>query len=343
VTERDEGFLEAERRRALARLVPPLVHRLNNSLAIVGGTKEMRLEGEADLSRNELARMRGILRHLSLLAKSHTPDRSELDLAQLVAAVELLLVPFAESVHVELDVVDASGRACGTVDPYRLEQLVLVLLFRLIVAAAPTADSARPAPRVRFGVRASGERVVLLMAGPRAEDAFGAACLAEVAAFARETGLGAFLRELGKASAFRLVLPRIASPESERDEVVVPEPRRSEPAPPLLLVERDPRLRELIVSVLAEAGYVVETLEEPAELDELPRTDSGLVLLDAEVEHERPGLVTALRERGRCSVLVLGQTLPFTPQVTGDYLPKPFRPQELLDAVRERLTPEPSA
>lgn len=111
----------------------------------------------------------------------------------------------------------------------------------------------------------------------------------------------------------------------------------------LLLVEDDRRIASDIASALAAAGYVVETARDGEEAWFLGDTeDYGAVILDLGL----PGMdglavLKRWRDNGRhMPVLILTARASWAERVDGidagadDYLPKPFRMEELLARLR---------
>lgn len=111
----------------------------------------------------------------------------------------------------------------------------------------------------------------------------------------------------------------------------------------LLLVEDDRRIAADIASALAAAGYVVETVRDGEEAWFLGDTeDYGAVILDLGL----PGMdglavLKRWRSNGRhMPVLILTARASWAERVDGidagadDYLPKPFRMEELLARLR---------
>jgi two-component system OmpR family response regulator len=114
----------------------------------------------------------------------------------------------------------------------------------------------------------------------------------------------------------------------------------------ILLVEDDERIARDVARALVEAGYVVETVANGEEAWFLGDTeDFGAVLLDLGL----PGLdglavLERWREQGRTTpVLALSARGSWSERVEGidagadDYLPKPFRMEELLARLRSLI------
>jgi len=124
-----------------------------------------------------------------------------------------------------------------------------------------------------------------------------------------------------------------------------------QPTPKILVVDDDPRLRELLVRYLTEQGFQVQALPDSRDLDKkLQRDPPHLLVLDLMLPGE-DGLAVCRRLRGS------GETVPIImltakgediDRIVGlemgadDYLPKPFNPRELvarIHAVLRRQAP----
>jgi CheY-like chemotaxis protein len=111
----------------------------------------------------------------------------------------------------------------------------------------------------------------------------------------------------------------------------------------ILLVEDDPELRLLLEHVLLGAGYRVDTAATVASAYELlagPPYD--LILADGRLE-DGTGMMVAqrARETGAKALIITGYAFDLPREELGrfEYLLKPVRPSELLDAVERVLHP----
>lgn len=111
----------------------------------------------------------------------------------------------------------------------------------------------------------------------------------------------------------------------------------------ILLVEDDPRIRDDVAAALAAAGYVVDCEGDGEEAWFLGDTETyGAVVLDLGLPHmDGLSVLKRWREAGRdFPVLVLTARGTWSERVDGidagadDYLPKPFRMEELLARLR---------
>lgn len=113
----------------------------------------------------------------------------------------------------------------------------------------------------------------------------------------------------------------------------------------ILLVEDDPDVRLIVEHVLLDAGHEVETTDSVAGgRDLLGRRSYELVVADGRLE-DGTGMEVAdqARELGTPALIVTGYAfaLPRAELARYDYLLKPLRPSEVVEAV-ERTLNEPS-
>jgi two-component system, OmpR family, phosphate regulon response regulator OmpR len=125
--------------------------------------------------------------------------------------------------------------------------------------------------------------------------------------------------------------------------------------PKILVIDDDPRLRDLLVRYLTEQGFQVQALPDARELDKkLQRDPPHLLVLDLMLPGE-DGLAVCRRLRGAgdmVPVIMLTAKGEDVDRIVGlelgadDYLPKPFNPRELVARIHavlrrhtERLAP----
>jgi CheY-like chemotaxis protein len=322
----------------LPRLIPPLVHRLNNSLAVLRGVCDLS-EGqrgrradapELELARRETRRAGDLLRHLSAFAKEHEPTSALFDLRALVQGSVALLAPLAEESGVQLDASEEGESVIVRSDPARLEQLVIAIVARALVGARGRAGHGH----ARIGLERRTECAELdlswsgLGEGDPGRDA---ELVGELAALVGADGGRVRSGHNDEGQRIRIQLPL-----ARRDELP-PLTRASEPIPAarILLVEDDVVLCELVETVLREAGYRVRSAGGAAAGAVLAAKGFDLVLLDLDLARGDQALVDELeRVAPATRVALFGGAPGPTP---GEHLAKPFRPGDLLDYVRTQL------
>ena len=113
----------------------------------------------------------------------------------------------------------------------------------------------------------------------------------------------------------------------------------------LLVVDDDPRLRELLARYLGEQGFRVSTVADGAAMDALLASEHpDLIILDLMLPGE-DGLSIArrLRTRDNIPIIILSARGEEVDRIVGlevgadDYMPKPFNPRELLARIRAVL------
>lgn len=119
----------------------------------------------------------------------------------------------------------------------------------------------------------------------------------------------------------------------------------------LLVVDDDPRLRELLRRYLSDSGFRVTAAADASEARcSLASFAFDLVVLDVMMPGESGlELTRALRAEGRVPVLLLTAMAEPEDRVNGleqgadDYLSKPFEPRELVLRIRNLLQRRPAA
>ncbi len=158
-----EDFLGEERRSLLPLLVPPLVHRLNNSLAVIHAAGDLSSSGlGSDVAELEFRAARSALGHLTILARTHEPGPATFDLGEVLRGVECLLTPCAEALGVALRCSPPAGTIAVDGDPALLEQLVLVVVadvLRVLARERLGAGRAAQPPTMRLSVSHGGSRI----------------------------------------------------------------------------------------------------------------------------------------------------------------------------------------
>lgn len=121
--------------------------------------------------------------------------------------------------------------------------------------------------------------------------------------------------------------------------------------PTVLVVDDDPRLRELVCFTLERAGFVATSAADGREaLNQIAASPPDLVVLDVLMpEMDGLSVCRTLRQQGKLPILFLSTRGDAVDRINGlelgadDYLPKPFLPAELVSRVRailRRSTPE---
>jgi len=245
--ETGEARADEERRaRILLATLSPLVHRLNNSLAVVQGVHELgeqAREPEREMVRRELSLLGQALARVALLARPPAARRDPLLVQDVLRTHELLLAPLAEKLGVELEL-RADGTAVAEVDA-RLEQLLLAASTALLTSCPRV-----PRARLRLLARAESSGLVLVLGatGP----ARSSPDLTALEALARALGRRARMRATRGACALRVTLGVRAIVQT------APVTASARGARRILLLHAADAERELVSTLLREHGWTVD-------------------------------------------------------------------------------------
>ncbi len=325
----------------LAPLIPPLVHRLNNALAVVRGACDLALarsfSTQLRRASEETVRLADSLALLSICAKPLVPADTLFDLISAARNAFVLIEPLASRQRVELVERGDSRSMIVRGDAARLGQ-VLVWLTGETLGPEPT-SSAGSVLRLRVDRVDSWAQLTLLhVAGsPGAEPDWSAALDAARELVGRSKGRVECRSRPGGISRIRLAYPILSDPQS-KETVETPSGTRRR----VLLLEGDESQRDLTRTVLEESGYEVHAPDAPLPA---PRHEAleavDLVLVDADLVRRRPGLlgeVAAGSSAGHDSrVALLGQPFGEGGGRSYRFLAEPYRPGELLGFVESIL------
>jgi hypothetical protein len=238
--------VESLRARAFERLLPPLVHRLNNAIAVFQGVFELGAgasERDRENARKELSILSTSLARLALLARAPSTRQQVLALDPIGQSCALLLRPLAQTLQVDFTVRARSGLSART--DARLESLLFVAAFELIQALAEQ-ESGPQRLRLSIEARRGCAALVLTASGPVALPC-AAPALAELA---RERGLSFRQRTGPRGTSLRVLLPLLF-------DRVVPAERPRVARRRVLLIQEDGQDRELAATLLREQGCEV--------------------------------------------------------------------------------------
>ena len=324
----------------LERLLPAVVHRLNNSLAVIRGTSE--IGHEADAEQREAARdccndAGRLLTRLGAFAKRAEPDQASFDLREIIDECVTLLRPLAEACRVELEHFAPSAVAVVRGDRLRLSQLLVCLVGeRLIDLERRPDDSSLARRHLRLSLR-RGRHGWVVGVVYRTEpgswrELESSPLLAEAVEQAETHHAQLSLRTLRGATALRMVLPAL-QPEDPGQLTLVPARSR---AKRVLLFYDDAGHGSVIRQVLESRGYdVLAVGGEGPWPAQLPFGSRDVVLYDADLELRAPGLVEAIEARlgSGATAILLGDLAPGS-SVARRSLPKPFRSSALFECLQ---------
>jgi len=163
----DAAFDEA-RRKALALVVPAIVHRLNNSLVVVRGYCDLGARAGASIAQTaagETERMGALLTRLSNFAGPKELDERPFVPRELLEGLRSLLEPLAQTSRCAIEVDDQATHGLALGRPALLERALatwlVVLLGRGRATAAGPEEGGGSGRRLRLVSRCEGAELVL--------------------------------------------------------------------------------------------------------------------------------------------------------------------------------------
>jgi len=371
-TQSEQALRQTEKLAAMGSLLAGVAHELNNPLSVILGQAEMmiRTAGSGPLAQRAdqivqaAGRCASIVGNFLALARQRPPERSRLDLNEVVREVlDIVSYPLRmDGVDVVLDLHADIPVLMG--DPHQLHQVVLNLITN-----AQDAMHATEGPRmmvVSTSFDAASQRIRLEVSDT------GPGIPADVRSRLFEpffttkppgqgTGLGLSLcqgiveshggriqaeSEEGKGALFRVELP-VAPPDSG-EEPAVPGTEGREKGGRILVVDDEANVAGVLAEMLAVDGHRIDVAQNGAlALDRLRRGTYDLVLSDIRMpELDGLGLYQEVRrlhpEMARRFVFLTGDRLnaetgKFLATAGAPSLGKPFHLDEVLSVVRRML------
>src|SRR3989475_490547 len=374
-------LVHAAKMTALGQLVAGVAHELNNPLSVIVGYGQLLLARElpAAMKRpiemvvSQADRMAKIVRNLLFVSRQRPPERAALDLNEVIErTLSLRLNQLTLSgISVERDL--ASGLPAIVGDPNQLEQVFLNLLLNSEQAIHDSKRGARIVVRTSTSEGGRAVKAQVIDDGPGIPGEV-LAHVFEPFFTTKEVGTGAGLglsvsygivQEHGGrlvvesrpgATVFTLELPVAPPAELPTAELAVEPPAIQGAGRLALVVEDEPSVRELIVTLLGQTGWRVEVASGGrAGLESVRRRRYDLVVSDVRMpegggeEFYRSAVALDGTLRGRF-VFITADTANreaffFLKEAQVPVIDKPFQPALFLDAVRRvtiSLTPSTS-
>ena len=383
ITERktvEEQLRQAQKIEAVGQLTAGVAHDFNNMLAVILGNAEL-LEHELGKENPQLtslfrATKRGadLTQHLLAFSRRQALNPKVINANDLIADITGLLRRILEE-HIDIEAVTGAGLWNCEVDPAQLENTLVNLAInardamsdggkltietanaRLDDDHAAAQAEVRPGQYVMLAITDNGsgmppevrEHVFEPFFTTKAVGAGSGLGLSMVYGFVKQSGGHVTIySEQGEGTTIKLYLPRSTETETAKripatDQVPV---ARGET---VLVVEDDPEVRTLVVSLLSSLGYqIMEAATGAAALEQLGSTTRvNLLLTDVmlaggingrelatEVKRRAPGIQVLYMSGYTENAIVHHGRL----DADAELLQKPFRRADLARAVRKAL------
>jgi signal transduction histidine kinase/ActR/RegA family two-component response regulator len=375
-------LIQTEKMAALGQLVSGIAHELNNPLTAIMGYAQLLLGHglmppqltEANRVYQEAERARRIVKNLLYFARENRPERSVVDLNEIVERTFALrsYELRVENIAIDFDLADDLPKTMA--DPYQLQQVVLNLVINaeqsllegrgqgnvwIRTSWSPASGPHWGAGRILLEISDDGPGIAPEIAS-RIFDPFFTTKPSGVG-----TGLGlsivygivhqhggevTFENQPGSGVKFVVEIPVVAVREGEPIPLSSSsdDPSRASPTGRILVVEDEPVVAQLIVDVLREEGHQVEAVLDSQEgLTRISRAEYDLVICDLRMPRlDGPAFYDALVRAGSSAqtriLFVTGdtlasRTLDFLEPNGLPYLAKPFLVEELKLAVNRLL------
>jgi PAS domain S-box-containing protein len=376
-------MLQTEKMAALGQLVSGIAHELNNPLTAIMGYAQLLLGhgldpgqfSEATKVYQEAERARRIVKNLLYFARETTPERTRVDLNEIVERTLALRSYELKMENIVVTCELAPGLPPTIADPYQLQQVVLNLLINAEQALLEGHGQGHVLIRTSHVIQGVGhhasDRIVLEVSddGPGiapkiASRIFDPFFTTKQPGFGTGLGLSivygivhqhngevTFENQPGGGARFVVELPVVAVPNSLRPPLLLEPATRSGASPMgrILVVEDEPTVAQLVVDVLREEGHEAEAvLDSQQGLTRVSRGHYDLVICDLRMPRlDGAAFYDALVRTGSPVrdriIFITGdtlspRTLEFLERNKLPYLAKPFLVEEIKLAVSRALT-----
>jgi len=371
------SLLQTEKAAALGQLVSGIAHELNNPLTAIMGYAQLLLGHglmpdqlvEAGKVYQEAERARRIVKNLLYFARENKPERSLVDLNELIERTLALRSYELKVENITVTCEFAADLPKTMADPHQLQQVVLNLIVNAEQALLEERGQGNIRIRTSGGTPRAGEwlSMEIIDDGPgiapdvasRIFDPFFTTKAPGVG-----TGLGLSIvygivhqhggeitvdSQPGMGTRFLVELPVTSVPAQEPATLspVSSQPSAA-PGSRILVVEDEPTVAQLIVDVLREEGHQVEAVLDSQEgLTRLARREYDLVICDLRMPRlDGVAFYDALVKSGSPAqnriIFITGdmlapRTLEFLEPNGLPYLAKPFLVEELKLSVNRML------
>jgi PAS domain S-box-containing protein len=273
-----DQLVHGERLSAIGELIAGVAHEINNPLQTIIGCTELMLdepEGanrqDLELVRKEAMRAGQIVRNLLAFARRGAPDRTIVDLNDLVRATAALREYHLRQINIDLTVRCAPAPLPVVANREEIRQVILNLLLNAEHAIA-SSESERGSISIQTFHQFAHQIVEVADSGPGITPELRGRIF-EPFFTTREVGEGTGLGlsiSLGIASAHGGALTLVDSPEGARFRLSLPLPSGVAPpanvplvtaAPQAIVIDDDEPIRKLVAKLLERRGFEVREAE----------------------------------------------------------------------------------
>jgi two-component system cell cycle sensor histidine kinase/response regulator CckA len=372
----DRMLQQSQKMEAVGRLAAGVAHDFNNILSVILSYSDMLLGDHVPVERikedieeihQAALRAADLTRQLLTFSRQQVVAPRVLNLNDTVAALDRMLKRLLGEA-IELHSTMSTDLGMVRADPSQIEQVILNLAVnardampkggRLTIETAnvelddtyaASHPDAKAGPHVMLSVTDTGtgmshetQMKVFEPFFTTKEKGKGTGLgLAMVFGIVRQSGGTIWLHsEPGHGTTFKIFLPR--SDDVVGEATIASTKPRTESGETLLVVEDDPSVRQVLISILRRLGYRVLAAENPRHAVELCRAPEEIHLVISDVmmpEKNGPELVSELKQirPAMKTLLISGYTdAAIVPSGTPDevyFLQKPVTPEALADKV----------
>lgn len=366
------ALLQGQKLEALGNLTAGISHEFNNLLQSMTVGLQLadmlspnpRAKRAIEACQRSAQRATRLTRHLMTFSRNRTGDVEQVDLRALILGMhELLTGALPNNVVLQLDLPDRPWPAA--LDPVQCELAILNLAINARDAmpdGGPLSISLHDVAHGDIALPSLGTRTYL------AVDVLDTGCgmskevqarafepffttkaigegtglgLAQVYGFAHQSGGAVAIdSEVGRGTRVRLLLPRVEH-RSEPAGPVEKAPERANRTTRVLLVDDDAEVREVVMSMLEELGYLVDEAQDAdsalARLADDTRPPIDVLLSDIVMPGRLDGVGLAAEAQGLYPELPIILATGYTERLAAEHglrvLAKPFTSQTLAEAL----------
>ncbi|WP_278412230.1 hybrid sensor histidine kinase/response regulator [Stutzerimonas kunmingensis] len=366
------ALLQGQKLEALGNLTAGISHEFNNLLQSMTVGLQLadmlsptpRAKRAIEACQRSAQRATRLTRHLMTFSRNRTGDVEQVDLRALILGMhELLTGALPNNVVLQLDLPDRPWPAA--LDPVQCELAILNLAINARDAmpdGGPLSISLHDVAHGDIALPSLGTRTYL------AVDVLDTGCgmskevqarafepffttkaigegtglgLAQVYGFAHQSGGAVVIdSEVGRGTRVRLLLPRVEH-RSKPAGPVEKAPERANRTTRVLLVDDDAEVREVVMSMLEELGYLVDEAQDAdsalARLADDTRPPIDVLLSDIVMPGRLDGVGLAAEAQGLYPELPIILATGYTERLAAEHglrvLAKPFTSQTLAEAL----------